>query len=914
MFFALGRLVARHWIFVTLFWVVVVVAARRTAPEWNSVAYDGDLSYLPKDSSSLLGREWLPMFGENRSRSQIVVVFEQAQSEANPAEMYVQWKIARDLQFVSGVSMLEYANGLKASKLRAALLDDAEDALNDAIYLDELLSERYQGKTTRLAAAYWHRARIYDRLDQANLARDDRLIAVALAPELADQKADREKTGDEKTGTRSAGLFGIPPTIELTNWVDVWTWRDDVFGPKLVSENEQARLIVIQLANEFLAVRNSVDVAYVHSLVAATRRESEGLGATPTIGVSGSAAFGTDLLKSAKECIRHTEWFTVALVVLILALVYRSPMLVVVPLLSIGVALVVSVALIAVVASWSHGAEGAWYELRIFTTTRVFLVVILFGAGTDYCLFLISRYREELMKTADRAVAMSHAMRGVGEALSASALTTIVGLSMMWFADFGKFRFSGPVIALALMVALVTCLTLTPAILYGCTRFLFWPGRVEPPAIAGSRRERRNLTAQSQSWIEAAWGRTADSIVRRPVRYLVFALVAMLPFALAGVFLPRFTYDSLSSLDASQPSREGAEIMRRYFPIGESSPITVLVDHPTADFADFNDRLKIRDLAGAIYKISGVEVVRSISDPLGDFPPDREFGLVDRQAWRTMMSRPHRRTSELFLGRSSETRTNAARMDIVVTPDPFSIEAANLVAQIESTLDELSGDRDSFWEHSEFRLAGTMVGFRDLREVTQSDTRRIRWLTVLAVYIVLIGITRRPGVSAYMIVSVLLTYLVTLGAIWLIFSATAGENFEGLDWRVPLFLFVILVAIGQDYNVYLAMRVFEEQKILGPIRGVREAVAKTGGIITSCGLVMAGTFFSMTATAWSPWLGSIFGIESWANDTGYLQSIVQLGAALSLGVLLDTFVVRSILLPSFLVLLCHVKRKRRPDS
>jgi RND superfamily putative drug exporter len=162
-----------------------------------------------------------------------------------------------------------------------------------------------------------------------------------------------------------------------------------------------------------------------------------------------------------------------------------------------------------------------------------------------------------------------------------------------------------------------------------------------------------------------------------------------------------------------------------------------------------------------------------------------------------------------------------------------------------------------------------------------------------------------------MIASVLLTYLVTLGAVWLLFSALGGESFQGLDWRVPLFLFVILVAIGQDYNVYLAMRVFEEQKNLGPIRGVREAVAKTGGIITSCGLVMAGTFFSMTATAWSPWLGGLLGIPGWANQPGNLSSIVQLGAALSIGVLLDTFIVRSILLPSFLVLLCHLKRQRR---
>jgi RND superfamily putative drug exporter len=525
-------------------------------------------------------------------------------------------------------------------------------------------------------------------------------------------------------------------------------------------------------------------------------------------------------------------------------------------------------------------------------------------------LFLISRYREELSKTADRSQALAHAMRGVGEALSASALTTIVGLGMMWFADFGKFRFSGPVIGLALLVALVTCLTLTPAILFGFSRILFWPGRVDlaptgPQGNGGARRK------PNRTRIERVWRWTADSIVRRPGRYLAGALVAMAPLAAIGMFAPRFTYDSLATLDPSQPSRAGADIMRRYFPVGESSPITVLISHPRADFSEPTDRFEIRELTTALYEIGDVQAVRSIIDPLGDLPPDGILGLVDRQAWRTLVSRPHRKTSRLFLGNQVTERTHAARVDVVVRPAPFSLEASEVVGKIESALAELSKDDSSFWRDTEFRLAGTTVGFRDLRQVTQSDTVRIRWLTVFAVYLVLVVITRRAGVSAYMIASVLLTYLVTLGAVWLLFSAVGGESFQGLDWRVPLFLFVILVAIGQDYNVYLAMRVFEEQKNFGPIRGVREAVAKTGGIITSCGLVMAGTFFSMTATAWSPWLGGLLGIPGWANQPGNLSSIVQLGAALSIGVLLDTFIVRSILLPSFLVLLCHLRRQRR---
>ncbi len=902
MFFALGRWVARHWLVVTFLWVAIVVFARVKAPEWNSVAYDGDLAYLPAESPSVKGRESLAVFGENRARSQVVLVFEQQSEQPTRSERYVQWRISRDLQFLRGVARLRQAQelqdadqslhstGSKDDRLKA-ILEDAEDALNEAVYLDELLDDRFKNSTSRLAAAYLYRSQLYEQLEEVRFAREDRQAATDLDPNLV---LDTER------------VVGLLEPVNLENWVDVWTWLDPVFGAKLVSRDERAKLIVVQLANEFLAIRNKIDLDFLHGLVATAQSEAEEWGTRPTVGVSGSAALGGDLLRSAKECIQHTEWFTIVLVVLILAVVYRSPMLVIVPLLSIGVAMAVSVALISAIAYWSQGSAGAWWELKIFTTTRIFVVVILFGASTDYCLFLISRYREELQKTADRAQAMACAMRGVGEALSASALTTIVGLGMMWFADFGKFRFSGPVIGLALFVSLVTCLTLTPAILYGFSRFLFWPGRVVPD----SERKKDSTPAKPRR-IELLWQWTADSIVRRPLWYLVGALLAMLPLAVIGTFAPRITYNSLASLDPDQPSRVGAEIMRRYFSVGESSPITVLVNHPRADFSDFADQLKIRELTSSLYEIAGVDIVRSIIDPLGDFPPDRTLSMVDPDALRTIMSRPHRRTSSLFLGSEYDDRTNAARMDVIVGPDPFSAEAAQIVGKIERTLARLSKDTNSFWENTEFHLAGTTVGIRDLRDVTQSDTVRIRWLTVLAVYLVLIGITRRAGVSAYMIASVLLTYLVTLGSVWLLFNWIAGDDFPGLDWRVPLFLFVILVAIGQDYNVYLAMRVFEEQRILGPIRGVRQAVIKTGGIITSCGLVMAGTFFSMTATAWSPWLGSVLGIPGWSGQTGNLQAIVQLGAALSLGVVLDTFIVRSVLLPSFLVLLCHLRWNRR---
>ena len=250
------------------------------------------------------------------------------------------------------------------------------------------------------------------------------------------------------------------------------------------------------------------------------------------------------------------------------------------------------------------------------------------------------------------------------------------------------------------------------------------------------------------------------------------------------------------------------------------------------------------------------------------------------------------------------------RLEVVLDQDPFDVKSLNILNAIDKKLTEIQKEPDSYWKDATFAYAGATAGVRDLRKVTRNDNQRIQILVVIAVYLVLLAVLRRPLVCLYMILSVLFSYYVTIGASEAFFSWAYGPNYPGLDWKVPLFLFVILVAVGEDYNVYLATRVYEEQKKYGPFKGLRKAIVRTGGIITSCGVIMAGTFVSMTAGVWGELVPEPVAKLFFGTEVGALRGIVELGFALTLGVMLDTFIVRPILVPAFMALMAQLELKR----
>jgi RND superfamily putative drug exporter len=657
-----------------------------------------------------------------------------------------------------------------------------------------------------------------------------------------------------------------------------------VIGPRLVGARRdgpvagQAALTIISLNGTYQSKATRLAVNRLEALLRTLPPPPRGL----ELALTGSAMVGHDMNEASNRSIANTTYTTIALVVAILLVVYRSPVLALIPLLTIALSAATSLKSIALL-TFLPGLK-----FQVINITNIFVIVVLFGAGTDYCLFLIARYREELIRGRSRLEALREAIVQVGGALVASAGTVIIGLGMLWFSSFAKIQYTGPAIALSLAMALVAALSLAPVLLYWLRGAVFWPF-AQPHHIKGHDREQESV---EQLPLAGFWLAVANQVVRHPVTILSLCVLALAPLAVVGA-RTKPNYSQLADLSDDQPSVQGSRIVRNYFAVGELSPTLILVENPAMSYRSEEGRRAIADLSKRLESIPAVAEVRSVSQPLGkpvrSPAPGSFLQRVAAQAMRAAVDSRYVSTTPVHEG----DRNHITRIDVVFKSDPFSEAALGGLEQVEEILRQAVAPGQPLAGATAFGLAGATAMVEDLKKVTTADEHRMYVLVTLGVYAVLVVLLRRPGICLYLIATVVLGYLASLGLTELVFKALhAGpEPWVGLDWKVGFFLFVILVAVGEDYNIFLMARVIEEERKHGVTEGTRLAVAHTGGIISSCGLIMAGTFGSML--------------------TGSLTTLRELGFALGLGVLLDTFLVRTILVPAFVVLMDRFVARRR---
>lgn len=902
----LATFVTDRWLIVLTIWLAILAGLRAVAPSWDSVTEDGDFQYLPSRCLSVAGQRLLESrFGDSFHRSQMAVVISGHPEGDESLDLAVSLDVARRLHALAGHSLLKRAEVLSEQATdksrqdlgrRWFLAADQEfgDALTAVRLLGELAPDGSKGEVWFTNSGMDPTVGYLKARAKASRGLGDTAQAETYSS-LAEEIASGEMESQEEAFP--AAVLDCP--IE-----EVWTWQTEGIGSALQQRSggrTAARVAVLHLDTEFLAVANTAVFETLESELAEVRHWAERwTERPPELGISGSAAVGSDLLVASAEAVRSTEIATLVLVVIILAFVYRSPLMILIPMLTIGISLEISLRILALATQIDQWMGWEWWTFSVFKTTRIFVVVILFGAGTDFCLFLIARLRENLAEATSRAQAITEASRLTSGALIASAMTTVLGLGAMGFAEFGKLAYSGPAIAIALTVTLIACLTLAPALLMASRRWLMKP--------VGNA----SLDSASQASLIRFWDKLGEHVVRRPWAILLSSLAILAIPAWHG-WNQQFhvTYDLLAGLDAERPSRQGTDILRRHFPVGESGPLILLAEFPDSRQVWLENRPSAETLEAAgelaleIEKQEGVNYVRSVASPLGH--RGRPAG-PSQQAIRSIPS-----VQNLFAAApvTDQNHGLVLRFDAVLRTDAFSLDSMLTLERLLAKLNQLSAE-STFWQGVRFSVAGTTAAINDLRLVTTSDTQRIEILVVAVVFLVLFLLLRHPVTCAYMVATVLLSYWVAVGLTDWTFAYFYGPDYHGLEWKVPLFLFVILVAVGEDYNVYLASRVFEEQEKHGPFGGLRRAIGKTGGIISSCGVIMAGTFVSMTAPIWPnfvpegiPWLDDMI-----ASRAGSLQGMIQMGFALTIGVLLDTFVVRPILLPAYLAIVARLQAAR----
>ncbi|MEJ7781935.1 MAG: MMPL family transporter [Solirubrobacteraceae bacterium] len=486
------------------------------------------------------------------------------------------------------------------------------------------------------------------------------------------------------------------------------------------------------------------------------------------------------------------------LVFVLLILIYRSPFFLWFPLLAVIVA--------------EMAARGAGYgltELGITVNgqTSSIASVLVLGAGTDYALLLVSRYREELRRHTDKHEAMALALRRAGPAILASGLTVAVALLSLSLAKVNGTSGMGPVAALSVFIAMLAMLTFLPALLTVVGRRPFWP--FVP-----------HFGDRGADETQGLWRRLGDRIGAAPRRVAVGTTVLLGVLSL-GLLNYSNGLTTANSFRGEVESVQAQELIAQAFPSGQSAPTDIVVSDPS----------RIDAVVAAASQIEGVAGVA----------PEPVAG--DDQA---------------------------VQLAALLRFDPYSTQAFDVIPPLREAVRGVAPDA---------LVGGPTAVEYDLRDASAYDTRLLIPIALAIVTVILVALLRSLLAPALLIATVVLSFLAAMGVGAVVFDVVFG--FPGADPAFPLFAFIFLVALGVDYNIFLMARVREEVEIHGTREGMKRGLAVTGGVITSAGVVLAGTFAVLAVLP--------------------LTFLTEIGFVVAFGVLLDTLIVRSILVPALVL-------------
>jgi RND superfamily putative drug exporter len=664
------------------------------------------------------------------------------------------------------------------------------------------------------------------------------------------------------TGTIVAVTKGGPLTSEdLTDFSTLEAQVRQLHGiagvvDEGVSGDKQARIAEIQSDEQVLDRGNTETllVGEIRSLFGPIRRIT-GM----QVHLSGSIADFVDQNGSNSRAEGRTEILSIVFIVVLLLLVFRSLLAPLIALIPAALALAIASPVIAKLSS---------VGLPVSDFTDFILIVVVLGAGTDYGLFLVFRVREEMSHGLEPKEAVTRSVTRVGQSIVFSALTVMTAFASLLLATFGVYRGIGPDLAIAIGVVAIMDLTLLPALLSLLGKAVFWPA----------------IPAQG-SRAEGIWGRIATRIVARPLQTLIGGVVI---FGVLSAFGLGYSPAGFNGSDIAPPGSDsalGAAALAAHFPEAETNPTYVVFRFVAPVWLVPGVLEQAAQLIGQDQQF---KAVAGPLDPNGTVLSYEQLMYLHRQlgAAKLLTVVPpdgtrvpiaqyeaYRATDEFI-----STDGSTVRFDTTLSAgEPDSDGALSSVPAIRSSVDRIGDELGAVVS----AVAGDAPIYYD--EVHISDQDLVRLIPVVLVLIaLLLGLQLRSVLApVYLVASVLLSYLAMLGLAVLVFDVVGGGH--GVNFILPVLGFMFLMALGEDYNILLMSRVKEELRGASLTAAVRSAVGATGTTITSAGLILAGTFVVLSI-----------------STTGAIREI---GIGVAAGILLDTFVVRTLLVPSTIVLL-----------
>ncbi|MFI5270680.1 MAG: MMPL family transporter [Candidatus Saccharimonadales bacterium] len=561
-----------------------------------------------------------------------------------------------------------------------------------------------------------------------------------------------------------------------------------------------------------------------------------------TMHLSGSLADSVDTDNANTHGRNNTELYTVIFIIALLLLVFRALLAPIVTLIPAGLALAVSQPIIAESTKWG---------VQVSFITQILLIVLVLGAGTDYGLFLVFRVREELRKGYDPKEAVVRALTKVGESITFSALTVAAALMSLLLASFGIYKGLGPALAIGLGIMLLIALTFLPAVLAILGRAVFWPSK----------------TQKSKLKI-GLWGKLADTVIKRPVTMLLLG-VAILGGLSLGIIGYKTTGFSSNGAPSGSDSAKGEQAISAHFPAANNNPQLFLLS--------FNNSVwnNLSTVQTAQEKLASSGSFKAVSGPFSangfNITPDKLKALHENnpsspvlQAVSQFIS-PDGKTVQFYV--ISKAGTSGSASSVSATPSN-----RNLINKVSTEVGASSGAV----------FSSDSIAY-DIEHIATSDLEKIIPVVLIVIAVLLAILLRSLVAPWYLILTVVFSYLASLGFAMILFVHIGNQ--DGLNFILPFMMFIFVMALGEDYNILVMSRIREESHTEKKMDyAVTKAIGITGTTVTSAGLILAGTF-------------GVLGL------VGGNSQIEQIGYSIAFGILLDTFFVRTLLVPSIVALL-----------